>query len=131
MGLRSALVRYQERKADRFEAVHGVPHPAKRWPLAGMQTRSTLLASRSTYIDYLGDIGPRQFNEVYEGQAWVYAVVNKIAIAASSLPFKSYGRSVVGARDRLPFEHPLSSLLANPYDYGDSMGLVGAICRDV
>jgi HK97 family phage portal protein len=103
----------------------------KAWPLAGLQSRVAMLPMSSTYIDLLGNLGPQHFDKIYRSQPWVFTTVNKIAIAAAYLPFKSYGREPGGARDRLPFDHPLSRLLAHPYDYADVTSLVGAIVRDV
>lgn len=130
MGVRSFVSDYmnaeRERKAARFEQVHG-----KRWPLQGLEVGPVSIIPARTYIDLLDDLGPRHFNEVYRQQAWVFTAINKIAVMAASLPFKSYGFDAARNRDRLPNEHPLADLISNPFPYGTTMDLVGAICRDV
>jgi HK97 family phage portal protein len=110
--------------------VHAHQDDRKSWPFAGLETsRGALITTGS--IDLLDGLGAGSYERIYRTQNWVTVCVKKISVAAASLPFKAYGRFDGGGRDRLPQDHPLARLIANPYTGAGPMMLVGAICRDI
>jgi HK97 family phage portal protein len=69
----------------------------------------------STSSEALADmLRSNDFATMYRRQLWVYAAVNKLALAEARLPFKAYRKTSDG---RVPLEpdHYLSRLLRNPH----------------